>query len=216
MEIKLTYGITVCNEHEELDNLLNFLLLHIDDNDEVVVLKDISKTNYDVHRVVFKYIRAFKEKGISFGVLDSELNNDFALFKNKLIELASGDYLFQIDADELPNKFLIENIKAVIDINKEVDVFYIPRVNKVTGITKEHIQKWNWRVDEKERINYPDLQMRLFKLNKEIKWKNKVHEVLYNHETYTSLPYEEYEDFCLYHIKTISKQEEQNKLYDTI
>jgi hypothetical protein len=65
-------------------------------------------------------------------------------------------------------------------------------------------------------INWCDPQARLFKLNKEIKWKNKVHEVLYNHETYTSLPYEEYEDFCLYHIKTISKQEEQNKLYDTI
>jgi glycosyltransferase involved in cell wall biosynthesis len=150
MEIKITYGITVCNESEELDNLLNFLLLHIEDNDEVVVLKDISKTNYDVHQVVFKYIRAFKEKGISFGVLDSELNNDFADFKNKLIELASGDYLFQIDADELPNEFLIENIKAIIDVNKDVDCFYIPRVNKVNGITKEHIQRWGWQVSKLE------------------------------------------------------------------
>lgn len=216
MKIKLTYGITVCNESEELDNLLNFLLLHIDDNDEVVVLKDISKTNYDVHQVVFKYIRAFREKGISFGVLDSELNNDFAEFKNKLIELASGDYLFQIDADELPNEFLIENIKAIIDVNKDVDCFYIPRVNKVNGITKEHIQRWGWRVDEHERINYADPQMRLFKLNKGIKWKNKVHEVLDNYEITTILPYEENEDFCLYHIKDIKKQEEQNKFYDSI
>lgn len=216
MEIKITYGITVCDEAEELDNLLNFLLLYIDDNDEVVVLKDISKTNYNVHQVVFKYIRAFKEKGISFGVLDSELNNDFAEFKNKLIELASGDYLFQIDADEIPNEFLIENIKAIIDVNKDVDCFYIPRVNKVNGITKDHIQRWGWRVDEHERINYPDLQMRLFKLNKEIKWKNKVHEVLENYEITTILPYEEYDDFCLYHIKDIKKQEEQNKFYEVI
>jgi len=218
MKTKITYGITVCDEYEELNNLLNFLLLHIDNNDEVVVLKDTSKTNYDVHQVVFKYIRAFKEKGISFGVLDSELNGDFATFKNQLIELASGDYLFQLDADEIPNEFLIKNIKAVILFNKDIDidVFYIPRVNKVIGITNEHIQKWGWRVDEKERINYPDLQMRLFKLNKEIKWKNKVHEVLYNYESFTALPFEEHEDFCLYHIKTINKQEEQNKLYDTI
>jgi glycosyltransferase involved in cell wall biosynthesis len=213
MEIKITYGITVCDEYEELNNLLTHLLKRIDKEDEIIVLRDITKTNSHVTKVIDAHINQNPDR---IRAISNKLNKDFASFKNTLIEHSTGDYLFQIDADETPNEFLIENIKSVIHINKNIDVFYVPRVNIVYGITKEHIQKWNWRVDEKERINYPDLQMRLFKLNKEIKWKNKVHEVLYNHETYTSLPYEEYEDFCLYHIKTISKQEEQNKLYDTI
>ncbi len=71
-------------------------------------------------------------------------------------------------------------------------------------------------MDEQERINYPDPQMRLFRLDKDIKWKNKVHEVLDNCLITTILPYEEHEDFCLYHIKTIKKQEQQNNFYDTI
>ena len=213
--MKISYGVTVCDEAEELNSLLNFLLLHIDNNDEVVVLKDTSKTNYDVHQVVFKYIRAFKEKEISFGVLDSELNGDFATFKNQLIELASGDYLFQIDADEIPNQFLIENIKPVLKINSTIDCFYIPRVNKVNGLTQEHIQKWGWRVDDQDRVNFPDFQMRLFKLNTGIKWRNKVHEVLEGQSTFSTLPYDT-EDFCLYHIKSIEKQEKQNNFYETI
>jgi hypothetical protein len=77
MKTKITYGITVCDEYEELNNLLNFLLLHIDNNDEVVVLKDTSKTNYNVHHVVFKYIRAFKEKGISYIDLLSVMFNRY-------------------------------------------------------------------------------------------------------------------------------------------
>jgi glycosyltransferase involved in cell wall biosynthesis len=83
-------------------------------------------------------------------VLDSELNGDFATFKNQLIELASGDYLFQIDADEIPNEFLIENIKSILNINLDIDCFYIPRVNKVNGLTQEHIQKWGWNISKLE------------------------------------------------------------------
>ncbi len=163
--MKISYGITVCDEAIELNSLLNFLLLHIDDNDEVIVLRDISKTNYDVHHILMEYTLAFREKGISYGIMDTELNGDFATFKNNLISMASGDYLFQIDADELPNQFLIENIKPILKINTDIDCFYIPRVNKVIGLTSQHIQKWGWRVDEEERVNFPDPQMRLFKLN---------------------------------------------------
>lgn len=213
--MKISYGITVCDEAIELNNLLNFLLLHIDDNDEVIVLRDISKTNYDVHHILMEYTLAFKEKGISYGIMDTELNGDFASFKNNLISMSSGDYLFQIDADELPNQFLIENIKPILKINTDIDCFYIPRVNKVIGLTPQHIQKWGWRVDDQERVNFPDPQMRLFKLNKGIKWKNKVHEVLDGYKTITTLPYDT-EDFCLNHIKSIQKQEKQNNFYEQL
>ena len=210
--MKISYGITVCDEAIELNSLLNFLLLHIDDNDEVLVLRDMSKTNDDITQIIIKYHEVFKDKMIS---LDFNLNNDFASFKNKLIENATGDYLFQIDADELPNQFLIENIKPILKINPGVDCLYIPRVNKVNGLTPQHIAKWGWRVDDQERVNFPDPQMRLFKLNQGIKWKNKVHEVLDGYKTITTLPYDT-EDFCLNHIKSIQKQEKQNNFYETI
>ena len=213
MQINITYGITVCDESEELNNLLTHLIPLIDNEDEIIVLRDISNTNNLVTKVIEAHTERFPNR---IRTIERLLNKDFAAFKNNLIEHANGNYLFQIDADEIPNEFLIENIKAIININKEVDCFYVPRVNKVLGITEEHITKWRWSIDNYNRINYPDLQMRLFKLDKEIKWKNKVHEVLDNYKITTILPYEEDEDFCLYHIKTISKQEEQNKLYETI
>jgi glycosyltransferase involved in cell wall biosynthesis len=213
--MKISYGITVCNEAEELSKLLDFLLHTVDTNDEIIVLRDIGNTNSDVTRIMFKYYNAFKERDIVFSMADAELNKDFATFKNRLPELASGDYLMQLDADELPNQFLVENIKPILKINSDIDCFYIPRVNKVEGITDEHIKTWRWRMDEHQRINFPDMQMRLFKLNKDIKWKNRVHEVLDGYKTISTLPYDT-EDFCLFHIKTIEKQTNQNAFYDTI
>ena len=213
MEIKLTYGITVCDEHEELDRLLSHLINVIDEEDEILVLRDITKTNSKVTKVLEAHTTQNPKR---IRTIEQYLNKDFATFKNNLIEHATGEYLFQIDADEIPNEFLIHHIKPIITINSNIDAFYIPRVNKVLGITQEHIQRWKWHMDELERINYPDPQMRLFRLDKDIKWKNKVHEVLDNCLITTILPYEEHEDFCLYHIKTITKQEQQNKLYETI
>lgn len=210
--MKISYGVTVCDEVEELNSLLNFLLIYMDEEDEVIVLRDMTKTNNEITELLVKYHGIFKYRMKS---LDFSLNGDFATFKNKLIEHASGDYLFQIDADEMPNPFLIENIKPILKVNSTIDCFYIPRVNKVNGLTQKHIIKWGWRVDEEQRVNFPDPQMRLFKLGTGIKWKNKVHEVLEGQSSFTTLPYDT-EDFCLYHIKSIEKQEKQNNFYETI
>lgn len=211
--MKISYGITVCDEAEELLNLLTFMRPIIDENDEVILLRDMDKTSVLVGRIIESQISLYKPEQLK--VVESSLNGDFATFKNKLIENASGDYLFQIDADEIPNPFLIENIKPILKVNDNVECFYIPRVNTVQGLTPSHIQKWGWRVDDRQRINYPDPQMRLFKLNKGIKWKNKVHEVLDGYKTNTILPYDT-EDFCLMHHKTLDKQERQNNFYEKL
>lgn len=209
--MKISYGITVCNESIELRRLLKHLSNLIDNTDEVLVLVDHTNSTDDVYEV----IKFYRDRFENFVLLETSLNGDFAKFKNNLIEQASGDYLFQIDADEIPNEFLIENIKPILEVNSNIDCFYIPRVNKVNGLTPQHVTKWGWRVDEQERVNFPDPQMRLFKLNQGIKWKNKVHEVLDGYKTISTLPYIT-EDFCLYHIKSIQKQEKQNNFYETI
>ncbi len=206
--IKISYGITVCNEAEELDRLLKFLLSHKDPDDEVIVLSDKENTTQEVYKIIDLYKEEIKP--VSY-----PLNGDFASFKNNLIQYSTGDYLFQIDADEIPNAYLISNLKLILCIYNKYDCFYVPRVNRVEGITKEHIEKWNWKIDEKNRINFPDMQMRLFRLNKGIQWENKVHEVLTGYSKKKRLPYKN-ENYCLYHIKNIEKQEKQNSFYETL
>lgn len=209
--MKISYGITVCNENIELEKLLKHLSNLIDNVDEVLVLVDYTNSTDAVYDV----IKSNRDRFENFVLLETSLGGDFAKFKNNLIEQASGDYLFQIDADEIPSDFLIENIKPILKVNSTIDCFYIPRVNRVNGLTPQHVAKWGWRVDDQERVNFPDPQMRLFKLNQGIKWKNKVHEVLDGYKTNTILPYDT-EDFCLYHIKTIAKQEKQNNFYEKL
>lgn len=205
--ITVSYGITVNDEVNELENLLNILLPLIDKNDEVIVLQDITNKNKDVSELLEKYDNIIK--------IEAKLNGDFATFKNKLLEKASSKYIFQIDADEYPKEKLIKNLKKFLFKHRKYDCFVVPRINIVNGITEEYIEKWNWKIDRNNYINFPDFQTRLFKLNKKIRWQNKIHEVLINYTRLKELPTEN-EDYCLVHIKEMSKQKKQNAFYDTL
>ena len=203
----ISYAITVCNELEEIKRLVSFLLLHKSKQDEIVILFDSKGT-----KEVRDYLIKIEEK---ITLLHKEkFNNDFGQWKNLLSKLCSGDYIFQIDADELPTEDLINNLPYILEINPEVDVFLVPRINTVEGLTQEHIRQWRWNVNEKGWVNFPDYQWRIYKNYSGIKWKNKVHEVLEGFKTSTLLPAEE--EYCLYHPKTIDRQERQNNYYDTL
>ena len=90
----------------------------------------------------------------------------------------------------------------------------IPRWNTVDGITQEHIVKWGWKYDNENRVNWPDYQTRIYKNSENIIWENKVHERLTGYYVYSNLPEEK--DYCLFHHKTIERQENQNKFYSDI
>ncbi|NHA05908.1 glycosyltransferase [Mucilaginibacter sp. HC2] len=205
---KITYGITVCNEATELDLLLTTLIPIIDKQDELIILQDVTSKDIAVSAVIEKH----KDRAI---VIEAKLNGDFATFKNTLITKASGNYLFQIDADEVPQQSLIKKLKWVLRKNRKSDCFFVPRINIVNGYTDEHINKWNWNINDKNYINFPDYQPRLIKLNGAIKWKNKVHEVLTGYKRGLNLPTKNY-DYCLIHIKDIKRQEKQNDFYDKL
>ena len=204
--MKISYAVTVCNEFIEIQRLLNLLIKNIKKGDEIVVQHDEENTTLEVLKVLNKYVDHIK-------VIKFPLNGHFANFKNNLTEACSGDYIFQIDADEIISEYCIENLGMVLQYN-DVDVLRVPRINTVEGLTQEHIQKWGWRIDEKGWINFPDLQWRVYKNNGKIKWKNKVHEVLEGHKSVSYLPLEE--PWCLKHPKSIEKQEKQNNLYNTL
>ena len=87
----------------------------------------------------------------------------------------------------------------------------VPRWNIVEDITEEHIIKWGWKIDKKGRINWPDFQTRIYKNVENIVWQNKVHERLSGFNSYSALPDED--EYCLFHTKTIERQEKQNDFY---
>jgi len=142
-----------------------------------------------------------------------EFDGHFADMKNKLTEMCNGDYIFQIDADEIPHEMLIENLHEILTAN-QIDVILVPRVNTVEGLTQDHIQKWRWNVNENGWVNWPDMQYRIYKNSDDIKWVNKVHEVLEGYQTLSHLPMQE--ELALYHPKDIARQEKQNAYYDTL
>ncbi len=206
--MKISYAITVCNEFVEIQKLIPFLLKHKRYEDEIVVLYDSKNGDNRVE----EFLRA-KSINAEFQWFKDEFDGHFADWKNKLNSFCGGDYIFQIDADEIPNEVLIENLPEILKGN-DVDVILVPRVNTVEGLTDEHIQKWGWNVDEKGWVNWPDFQYRIYKNSDDINWKNKVHEVLEGFKSISHLPMEE--DLALYHPKEIKRQEKQNEYYDTL
>ena len=206
----ISYTTSAFNEDIELDKLLYTLSKNITEDDEVVVQLDSEKATDDVRRVCLNY----QEKIPSMKVIEFQLNNDFSSFKNNLVNHCSKEWIFNIDADEIPAENLFGVIHEVLIGNDSVEMFWVPRWNIVDGITNEHIKKWGWRYDDWGRINWPDWQTRIYKNKPSIRWQNKVHERLVGYETYAFLPEEK--EWCLFHNKTIQRQEKQNSYYNTI
>ena len=211
--MRISYAIPVCNEHIELENLLSFLIRYIDKNDEIVVQCDKGNTTPEVYRVLdsFKAPVGLKDP---LEIIEFPLKGHFSNFKNNLKEHCSGDWIFQIDADELPHESLIINLKELLKLNTNTEMLLVPRVNTVEGITQEHINKWRWNVNEKGWVNWPDYQTRIIQNSPKIKWQNKVHEQIVGITTKGVLPMEE--EWSLYHPKNIGKQEAQNNFYNSL
>ena len=218
--MKISYGITVYNEHKELDDLLHHLSKHIRDEDEVVITQDISKLGskiiqqdefYKLEKVLEKY-----DYGSYFNnlkVTQFVFKKDFSALKNYTKSKCSGDYVFHIDADEIPNEILLKQLPEILEIN-DVELVWIPRITLVKGITDWHMKHWGWKATEQGWINFPDYQARVFKNVEHIKWVGKVHEIIQGAQTFSHLP--PHEELTLLHKKDIVRQEMQNKLYEEI
>ena len=206
--MNISYSILTHNETDSLSELIQFLVKHKDEEDEIVILddysdnektKEILETMCSIHEIKFE---------------QRHLLNDYGEQKNYLNRMCSGKYIFNLDADELPNKWLMKNIKEILEANPTIDLYWVPRVNTVDGLTQEHINKWRWQINEKGWVNFPDYQGRIWRNRQNIRWEKPVHEVLTGYKEHTFLPQEE--EFCFYHPKTIDRQEKQNEFYGSI
>jgi len=207
--MKISYAITVCNEFVEIQRLVNHLLKHKRAQDNIVILYD--QVNGDPE--IESYLRSHSING-EFAWHKSDFKGHFADWKNELNGYCTGDFIFQIDADEIPCTPILETLPLLLEQNPDVEVYLVPRVNTVEGLTDAHIKQWRWNVNSEGWVNWPDYQWRIYKNTPSIKWKNKVHEVLEGFNQYANLPMEE--DYSLYHPKTIQKQEKQNNYYDSL
>ena len=204
----ISYAITVCNELEVKD-LIEFIYTHKRTQDEICVLLDSPKASLPL----LDYLYMFNSSN-AVKLVKSEFKGHFADWKNELTSICTKDYIFQIDADEMPSDNLINYLPHILEQNEDCEVYLVPRINKVNGITQEHINKWGWKQNEEGWINFPDYQWRIYRNNGEIKWINKVHEKLEKFKTYSALP--SVESYSLYHIKDIKRQEKQNEFYSQI
>ena len=198
----ISYAITACNEHVELEHLLNQLTEYIRPEDEIIVQMDTTATD-EVKAVVDKY---------NLMSYFYSLNKDFASFKNNLKSLCTKDYIFQIDADEYLSEELLTYLPVILESNPDIEMFSVPRINTVDGLTEQHIKQWGWNVNEKGWVNYPDYQNRILKNISTIHWVNKVHEKLVGAMVTTAIP----PGYDLIHPKDIVRQEKQNAYYNTI
>ena len=208
--MKISYAITVCNEHKEIERLLAFLFEHKRQEDQVVVQMDINATP----EVINVCERWESKPHNEYSLNQFELNKNFAAYKNNLNKSCNGDWIFQIDADEIPNEYLLEALTFILEANEDTEAFWVPRVNTVEGKTDAHIAKWGWRVDDMGWVNFPDWQMRIYRNKEEIYWIKPVHEQLKGYTKFANLPAEE--KYALYHPKDIGRQERQNAFYETI
>lgn len=214
MKPKISFAITTHNEGHYVRTLLNQLVSFCDETgNEVVVLDDHSTDEETIDAL--QWARTSKMFQLGYRRLKSAVHvTSFAEHKNYLNSLCGGEYIFQIDADERLHDVLLESVVPLVEMNPTIDLFLVPRVNTVDGLTDEDVRRWGWRVNERGWVMYPDYQTRLYRNHPNIRWEGKVHERITGFKTMSSLPAEE--EWSIIHEKDIERQRKQNDFYNTI
>jgi len=203
--MKISYSILTHNETTTLEKLLKFLIKYKQPQDEIVILDDYSD-NEKTKAILDFYVST---ENIVFE--QRNLLQDFGSQKNYLKKMCSGDYSFNLDADEMISRWFMADIHEILEGNP-VDLIFLPRVNTVKGIKEEHCRMYGYTINERGWINYPDWQGRIFRNRPNIRWEKPVHEQLVGFQTYAHLPTEH--KYSITHPKTIERQVEQNKFYN--
>ena len=199
----LSYLVTTHNETDCLDELLSKLTSTKKTNHEIVLLDDYSD-NPTTISIIEKY-----KSSINFQ--QKKLQNDYGAHKNYGISLCKGEWIFQIDADELPTDVLLENIDVLLQSNANNETLWLPRLNYFVGVTQTDIEMWGWNYQD-GMINFPDYQSRLYKNLPHIRYERRLHEKVEGYTSYAFIPAQK--DIALIHNKTIEKQRETNMKYN--
>ena len=159
--MKISYLVTCHNEDTSLDRCITTLVTHKDDEDEILILDDFSD-NPKTKEILQRWQYAAKitmllptgtvDKFPNVRVIQHALDKNYGGHKNYGNEQCTGDWVFQIDGDEIPNPTLIINLKDIIQANESIDLIFVPRINDFIGVTDVHARQWGWRLSPLEDI----------------------------------------------------------------
>ena len=180
--LSISYLITVYNEFTEFNYLVKRVREFLDPNDEIIVLTDGPD-----------YSHKFQDRYAEFTEYTHPLAMDFAAHKNYGLDQCKGDYVFQIDADELPCLWLLRDLKSLME--NRLDLYDVYRINT---LYKRRVVKS--KVDRVSRI-----------FKKGIRFQNKIHERPVGYKNHVCLG----ETYYIEHNKTFNRQGEQTHFYLT-
>lgn len=129
-------------------------------------------------------------------IIHAPWKEDFAAQRNIGLQQAKGDWILVIDADEVYEKKLLEELLSLAQNNIGIDAFAFPRKNYIDG---------------KQTLVYPDRQTRFFKRDKKIRYEKLLHEQVVGFRRIASPM-----DLHIIHKKTSQRQSSQNAHYDAI
>ena len=133
--MKISYAILTHNEGSYIQKLLDFLVNNKRSEDEIVIVDD-----YSSEEVTLDTLERYKD---NVQIYYREFDGDHTQ-KNFLNSKCTGDFIFQLDADEIVTLEFLQLLPQLLEANQETDLFLVPRINTVEGLTQEHINKWRW------------------------------------------------------------------------
>lgn len=193
--MKITYTIQVCNESRELFSLLNFLGEAKDPEDDIQVVVDSRNVTDKVEQVLDYFSEKIK-------VLRRPFDN-FHTNAQFHADNATGDYIFGIDADEMPQWGLVKTVKRII-AETGVEILYVPRMNIHPGATEKFTQDYGFQTNEAGFVNWPDYQGRVWKRCPYIKLTEELHTKLTGSDKVLAIKPDV--SLGIWHIKSIEKQ----------
>lgn len=224
--MKVSYLVTCSTETDTFQRLLNRLIeVNKTTDDEIVILMDkkYASPGNSTYEIVVNTFHDYCGIPTDRGrIIVHDLNNNYGGHKNFGIENCRGNYVWQIDGDEMPPEALLgENLHALLESNPTIEAYAVPRVNDFKGVKDEHARQWGWRLtpspmcNDRLIVNFPDFQWRIFKRDyPRISFTRRLHEKIEGYGPSVALPADE--GYALYHDKTIEKQIETNLRYNKL
>lgn len=166
--MSITYAITINDELNSVKRLMHTLFECKEKDSEIIAVHCYSQTE-DMANPTHIEIKDYLLNNTDT-YCDYKFDNNVADLKNYIISLSTKDYIFLLDADEYLTTQTLALWNNVIKNEPQYDVFWTPRVNIVEDLTKNDIEKLGLKVNEKNWINWPDNQPRIFKNNGKVKW----------------------------------------------
>lgn len=207
-DIRLSIGILVHDEAEELDRLLSAIGAYTAPWLEVVIVEDTATPEV---RAVLETHRS----SVVHAVHSRKLDKNFADQRNFLKGKCRGRYILMLDADELPPGHVMANMARLLDFMdaNALEVVALPRINLLTGGDLNSLPP-RYPVDERGWVGFPEYQNRLFRNDPALRWVNRVHERLIGYKRRMLLPAEE--AYALLHRKDFDDFVRSNSYYDRI